>query len=207
MKKTMNNTGGVAEALFGLTRRKVLALLFGRPDEDFYLRQLARETGSSAGTLQREMGKLVAAGLVTRRPRGKQVFYQANRESPVFAEIRGLMEKTAGLADVVRASLVDFADAGRIALAFIYGSIAAGTHGSSSDVDLMLVGDLRLTELIPTLRAAQVRVGREINPTIYSAAEFQDRLRVGEHFLSQTVARPRIMLIGTENELAKLAGE
>ena len=203
----MNNAGGVAEALFGLTRRKVLALLFGRPDEDFYLRQLARETGSSAGTLQREMGKLVAAGLVTRRRRGKQVFYQANRESPVFAEIRGLMEKTAGLADVVRASLADLADAGRIALAFIYGSMAAGTHGSSSDVDLMLVGDLRLTELIPTLRAAQVRVGREINPTIYSAAEFQDRLRAGEHFLSQTVARPRIMLIGTENELAKLAGE
>jgi len=196
-----------SEALFGKTRRRVLALLFGRPDEDFYLTQVARESGASLGGVQHELARLTAAGLTTRTPRGKQVYYRANRDSPIFDEIRGLVEKTSGLADVVRSSLANFAADGRISLAFIYGSVAAGTHGSGSDVDLMIVGDVKLREVAPVLRAAQDRLGREINPTIYRAAELQERLSSRAHFVSRTMEGPKIMLIGDERELSEVAGQ
>lgn len=200
-------TDEIASSLFGRTRRNILALLFGRPDEAFYLRQVARETGAGVGAVQRELAGLTRAGLITRTPRGIQVFFQADRSSPVFSEIKSLMEKTTGLADVVRSALAELDARGLVAFAFLYGSVATGTHGPSSDVDLMIIGDTKLLELIPAVREAQDRLGREINPTVYPVAELQDRLKARDHFISRVLERPKIMLIGTENELEKLAGE
>jgi predicted nucleotidyltransferase len=200
-------TDEIASSLFGRTRRNILALLFGRPDETFYLRQVARETGAGVGAVQRELAGLTKAGLITRTPRGKQVFFQADRSSPVFSEIKSLMEKTTGLADVVRSALAELDARGLVSFAFLYGSVATGTHGPSSDVDLMIIGDTKLLELIPAVREAQDRLGREINPTVYPVAELQDRLKARDHFISRVLERPKIMLIGTENELEKLAGE
>lgn len=199
-------TDEIASSLFGRTRRNILALLFGRPDEAFYLRQVARETGAGVGAVQRELAGLTRAGLITRTPRGIQVFFQADRSSPVFSEIKSLMEKTTGLADVVRSALAELDARGLVAFAFLYGSVATGTHGPSSDVDLMIIGDTKLLELIPAVREAQDRLGREINPTVYPVAELQDRLKARDHFISRVLERPKIMLIGTENELEKLAG-
>jgi len=200
-------TDEIASSLFGRTRRNILALLFGRPDESFYLRQVARETGAGVGAAQRELAGLTRAGLITRTPRGKQVFFQADRSSPVFSEIKSLMEKTTGLADVVRSALAELDARGLVSFAFLYGSVATGTHGPSSDVDLMIIGDTKLLELVPAVREAQDRLGREINPTVYPVAELQDRLKARDHFISRVLERPKIMLIGTENELEKLAGE
>ena len=199
-------TDEIASSLFGRTRRNILALLFGRPDEAFYLRQVARETGAGVGAVQRELAGLTRAGLITRTPRGIQVFFQADRSSPVFSEIKSLMEKTTGLADVVRSALAELDARGLVSFAFLYGSVATGTHGPSSDVDLMIIGDTKLLELIPAVREAQDRLGREINPTVYPVAELQDRLKARDHFISRVLERPKIMLIGTENELEKLAG-
>ena len=196
----------VAEALFGKTRRNVLSLLFGRSDEQFYMRQIARMTGVSTASVQHELARLTEAELVIRSPDGKQVYYRANTVSPVFSEIRSLMEKTVGAVAVLRTTLSEFSGEGRIDLAFLYGSFASGTQVSASDVDVMVIGDTTLSELIPVLRQAQDRLGREINPSVYPRAEFQERLRAGEHFVSRVLERPKIMLIGTEDELEKLAG-
>ena len=196
----------VAEALFGKTRRNVLSLLFGRPDEQFYMRQIARMTGVSTASVQHELARLTEAELVIRSPDGKQVYYRANTVSPVFSEIRSLMEKTVGAVAVLRTTLSELSGEGRIDLAFLYGSFASGTQVSASDVDVMVIGDTTLSELIPVLRQAQDRLGREINPSVYPRAEFQERLRAGEHFVSRLLERPKIMLIGTEDELEKLAG-
>jgi predicted nucleotidyltransferase len=124
----------------------------------------------------------------------------------VFSEIRSLMEKTVGAVAVLRSALSELTGEGRIDLAFLYGSFASGTQVSASDVDVMVIGDTTLSELIPVLRQAQDRLGREINPSVYPRAEFQERLRAGEHFVSRVLERPKIMLIGTEDELEKLAG-
>ena len=196
----------VAEALFGKTRRNVLSLLFGRSDEQFYMRQIARMTGVSTASVQHELARLTEAELVIRSPDGKQVYYRANTFSPVFSEIRSLMEKTVGAVAVLRTTLSELSGEGRIDLAFLYGSFASGTQVSASDVDVMVIGDTTLSELIPVLRQAQDRLGREINPSVYPRAEFQERLRAGEHFVSRVLERPKIMLIGTEDELEKLAG-
>lgn len=196
----------VSTALFGKARRGILALLFGRPDRALYAREIARELGLSPGAIQPELISLSDAGLLVRTRRGKQVFYRANPESPVFEEIRGLMEKTAGLADVLRTELAELAAAGRILVGFVYGSVAAGRQDPASDVDLMLIGDATLAETVPCLRSAADRIGREVNPTLYSVAELQDRLRRGEHFVTRVLAGPKIFVIGTIDELDEVAG-
>ena len=200
-------TNSIASALFGRVRRKVLALLFGHPEESFYLREIVRAAGSGTGAVQRELEQLTSAGLILRRVDGRQVYFIANPDSPVFAEIRGLVTKTIGMHEVIRLALADFAERGLIRSAFIYGSAAAGRDRPESDVDLMVVGDVTLSALLPVLRPVQDQLGREINPTIYPLQELRQRLLAGNHFLKSVLSRPKIMLVGNENELAELAGQ
>jgi hypothetical protein len=197
----------VAEALFGKTRRSVLSLLFGRPDERFYMRQVARMTGASVAGVQYELARLATAQLVVRAPEGKQVYFRANTESPVFNEIRGLMDKTVGAVSVVQSALSGLVGEGRIDIAFIYGSVASGTYDAYSDVDVMIIGEIKLLEIIPALRVAQDRLGREINPTIYPGEELRMRLTDREHFVTQVMDGPKIILIGSENDLERLVAE
>lgn len=196
-----------AAALFGRARRAILALLFGRAGEAFYLRQIADLTGLAVGSVQRELANLVQAGLVVRTAKGHQVYFRADERSPIYPELVGLVTKTTGVAGVIRAAFAPFARKKMITVAFIYGSIAAGEQQPSSDVDLMIIGDIELKSVIPVVRRVEEQVGREVNPTIYRPEDFRQRLAAGEHFLSRIIARPRIMLIGDEDELAGLAGQ
>ena len=195
----------IAEALFGKTRRRVLGLLYGQPDKSFYLRQITRETAAGIGSVQRELERLTGAGLVTRAPLGNQVHFRANRDSPVFQELHGLMKKTSGLADVVRSALVKFEE--KIHVAFVFGSVAKGSHSTYSDVDLLIVGDLGLREVIPLLSPMQDQLGREVNPTVYRPEEFRSLSETDNHFLGRVLREPRILILGTEDELARLAGK
>jgi hypothetical protein len=147
----------IAGALFGQTRRNVLALLFGRPDESFYLRQIVRASGSGTGAVQRELEQLTRAGLIQRKAHGRQIYFAANPHSPVFEEVRSLIAKTAGVPGVIQSALLDFAKRKLILLAFIYGSFATGKQGPRSDVDLMIIGDLTLASLLPLLRPLRRR--------------------------------------------------
>jgi predicted nucleotidyltransferase len=198
---------GTAEALFGQTKRRVLGLLFGRPDGSFYLREIVRLTGAGTGAVQRELKQLTAAGLLRRELRGRQVYFTANPEAPVYDELRSLMAKTTGVADVLRSALSPFIEKGTLGAAFIYGSVATGAPGPRSDVDLMIIGDLSLAEVIPALRAVQEQLGREVNPTIYRPLEFRSALRRKAHFLRRVLARPKLMVFGGPDDLDRLAGQ
>jgi predicted nucleotidyltransferase len=200
-------TSSIASALFGQTRRKVLALLFGHPEESFYLREIVRAVGGGTGAVQRELEQLTSAGLILRKADGRQIYFTANPDSPVFEEVRNLVTKTIGVHEVMRLALADFAERRLILSAFIYGSAATGKDRPESDVDLMIVGDLTLSALLSVLRPAQDRLGREINPTIYPVEELRHKLAGGNHFLKAVLSRPKIMLVGNENELAELAGQ
>lgn len=197
----------IAEALFGRTKRNVLGLLFGRPGEAFYLRHIARETGAGTGAAQRELAHLVAGGIVKREKRGQHVYFSANPDSPVYDDLRALLAKTTGIADVLRVAFQKLPERRKIALAFLHGSVAEGRHTSSSDVDLVVVGALPLSKLVPALKPIEGRLGREINPTIYRPDEFVERLSDRSHFLRRVLERPRIMLVGTRDDLEKLVGE
>ena len=182
----------------------MLALLFGHPDESFYLRQIERTIGSSHGAVHRELGHLVQAGLLVRTSRGKQVYYQANRRSPVFADLRGLILKTAGVADVLRGALAPIAD--RVKIAFIYGSIAKGSERADSDVDLMVIGDVTLGDVVQALHSSEQELRREVNPSVFLLGEFRERAQSGEHFVTSVMADTKVFLVGDEDELERAAG-
>lgn len=193
----------VSTTLFGKTRRAVLSLLFTHTDEAFYLRQIVRAIGAGLGAVQRELKRLTEAGIIRRTVRGRQVYYQANPDCPLFAELRGLVIKTAGVGDVLRAALAPLAD--RIHLALIYGSLARGEERRSSDIDVLVVGEVTFGEVVAILAPAQETLGREINPNVYPSAEFRSKLAAGHHFLRTVIGGPKLFLIGDEYELARLA--
>jgi predicted nucleotidyltransferase len=205
----MNTMSGKNEALssvlFGKSRRAVLSLLFMHTDESFYLRQISRLSGVGLGPLQRELKNLEKGGIILRRVSGRQVYYQANKSSPVFSELEGLVIKTAGVVDVLRASLSPLSD--RIKFSFIYGSFAKGREKRVSDVDLLVVGEASFSEVVKALEDAQKVLGREINPTVYPLDEFQSKISRGHHFLDNVLRGERIMLTGDNNELERLAKE
>jgi len=193
---------GPGEVLFGVARRRVLALLFGHADEAYHLRQVVRETGLSAGGVHRELGQLAEAGIVTRRQQGRQVYFQANAASPIFAELKSLIVKTAGVADVLREALAPLAAS--IDVAFVYGSVARGEERRASDVDLLVVGDASFAAVTQALAPAQRRLDREVNPTVYEPGEFRQKLTAGHHFLSSVTKREKLFLFGNEHDLRRL---
>lgn len=196
------NGMSVGSVLFGKTHRALLALFYVRPEQSFYLRQVVRLAGVGQGTVQRELARWVAAGLLVRTQQGYQVYYQANRNSPVFSDLKALAIKTAGLADVLKDALAGLSEL--IILAFIHGSVAEGRESDSSDVDVVIVGDVDFGEVISALRAGQEIIGREVNPTVYSEQEFRKKITAGNHFLGAVKNKPKIYLIGGERELKRL---
>lgn len=184
----------LAATLFGKTRRALLARLYLEPERQFRLRELARLTGISAGSVLHELKQLQAADLVTRTAERELVTYRANPASPVYAELRGIIEKTSGIDDLVRQAL---RKAGRkVRLAFIYGSIAKGTNRSGSDLDVVVVGDIRFDALVRLLQPVEERIGREISPRLYAAEEFRKK-RTSDRFLKSVLSGPTVALIGT----------
>ena len=197
------NSESVTRGLFGRTRTALLSLLYGHPDETYYLRQLVRETGAGNGAIQREVKQLSDAGLIVRKIVGRQILYQANRKSPVFSELRGLLLKTSGVRDVLRHALAPLKN--RVRLAFVYGSIATHQERAASDVDLMIVGDVDLGEVSSALSGAEKVLRREINPSVYPLNEFQMKIRAKSHFLTSVLQRKKLFIVGSENDLRELS--
>jgi predicted nucleotidyltransferase len=154
------------------------------------------------GAVQRELENLVNAGLVIRRKQGNQVYYQANPQSAIFSELKSLMIKTAGVAEVLRESLTPLEE--RITTAFIYGSFAKGTETAYSDVDVLVIGDVKFSEVVDLLGSAQESLGREVNPSVYPAEEFVRKVSEGQHFVTSLIEEPKIFLIGDEDVFRRL---
>ena len=189
-----------ADALFPAVRQRVLAVLFGSPDRSFYANELIALARSGTGAVQRELASLLAAGLVTVRDQGNQKHYQAYAASPVFAELRGLVLKTVGLADVLRAALAPLED--QVAAAFVYGSVARQQDTAASDVDVLIVSDaLGYAEVFGALEGAAQTLGRTINPTLYTRAELARRRAQDNAFVTRVLDQPRIWLMGDEEVL------
>ena len=199
---TTNNR--LADLLFGRTRGALLALLYGRADQSFYTRQIAREVDASVGAVQRELENLSKVGLIVRKSVGSQVFYQANRNAPIFREMQALVNKTVGIFSILQAALHSLSK--QIAVAFVYGSVAREEETTQSDVDLMVVGKAELDEVLSRLSPVEKSIGRPINPTVYSVAEFKSKIAGGNHFLNAVVKGQKVFLVGDDDELGKVGG-
>jgi uncharacterized protein len=192
----------LSKVLFGRSRRSILALLYGHADEQFYLREVARRAGTGIGATQRELRQLTDAGLLHRLRRGNQVYYRANRENPIFQELKSIVAKTSGIRDILHEGLARLTD--RIRLAFVYGSIARGKETASSDVDLMVVGDVSFSEVVSALSEIEPKLGREVNPTVFDPGEFSEKLAAKNHFLSAVTKEKKLFVIGDEREFRRL---
>ncbi len=166
------------------------------------MREIERRTGFAIGTVQTELKKLQRLDIISRVKDGNRVYYRANTAHPLYPEIRELVLKTSGLADVIKNAMGNEKD---IQVAFVFGSFARQEEKASSDVDLMVVGDIGLRKLTGLLMDVAGKIGREINPHVFSEKEFVKRKKEQDHFLNQVLESPKIFIIGTENELAEMA--
>ena len=190
----------LADALFPKVRQRVLAVLFGTPDRSFYANEVIALAQSGTGAVQRELAGLSAAGLLTVSKQGNQKHYQANAGAPVFAELRGLVLKTLGLADVLRAALSSLA--AQVDAAFIYGSVARQQDTAQSDVDVMIISStLGYGEVFGALESATLSLGRKVNPTLYTPADWAKRVSNDNAFVTRVWLQPKIWLIGNETQL------
>jgi predicted nucleotidyltransferase len=199
----MRKTSSI-DALFPRTRQGILVATMMQPDRWWYLTDLAKHLGTTPSSLQRELSTLTRAGILRRRKEGNRVYFQADPDCPFQAELRGLITKTAGLVDILRQALMRFSSG--VDLAFVYGSVARSDERSSSDVDLLVVGEVSLRELTPALRAAEGRLNRPVNASVYNRREFSKKVRAGNHFLGAVLGGERLFVVGGESELAEIAG-
>ena len=190
----------IGDALFTKAEQKVLALLFGQPDHSFYLNEVVRLADMGKGVISRELNKLLDAGLLVVKKQGNQNHYQANPKCPIFTEMVSIVKKTFGIKGLLKAAIAPLAP--DLEHAFIYGSVAKGEEHAGSDVDLMLVGNnLSYSEIMQLLDSVEEQLQRPVNPTLYSPAEFAERLSEGQNFLSKVMEQPRIdLLYSGENE-------
>lgn len=192
---------GLSDALFSSTQQRVLAFLFGQPERSFFATELIGLAGGGSGAVQRELKRLEESGLVTVTPQGNRKHYQANPQSPIFAELCGIVQKTVGLAEPLRAALAPFVQ--QIAAAFVYGSVAKRSDTAHSDIDLMVVSDtLEYADLYAALEQAATALGRTINPTIYTRQELARRVKQKNAFVMRVLAQPKVPLLGDEHEFA-----
>ena len=201
MSKKAPRTAGLADALFTRTQGRVLALLFGQPRRSFFGSEVIALAGSGSGAVQRELARLEQAGLVTVQRIGRQKHYQANSRSPLYKELRGIVQKTVGLVDPLREALQPLAS--KIDAAFVYGSVASRQDTAQSDIDLFIIGDeVTYGDVFKALEPASQRLGRRVNPTVYSTDDFKSRLHRQNAFLTRVLQRPKLWLIGSDCDIA-----
>jgi predicted nucleotidyltransferase len=183
-------------------RVEILKLLMLNPGDRRYLREVASLTHQPVGAAQRELARLEGAGILTATTEGNRKYYQANRQSPVFPEIKALLLKTVGLGELFRDHLQS--KRASIQLAFIFGSYAGGPEGSTSDIDLMVIGEIGGRELARLLAPVSKTSGREVNSVCMKPAEFRAKARQENSFLGEILREPKIFLMGGEDELGRL---
>ena len=193
----------LSSILFNKTRGQVLALLYRHIDEPYYLRQIVRKTSAGLGAVQRELKQLVNVGLILRSISGHQVYFQANQHSPIYKELKSLITKTVGVNDVLKEALQPYGK--RIAIAFVFGSVARGEENHRSDVDLMIIGSISFSAVVAALDGVEDVLGREVNPIVYPQKEFCTKLAEGHHFVNDVLDGEKIFVVGDENKLKEIS--
>ncbi len=195
---SIHTMGILAEILSSNIRAEIFRNLFGVEKQSLHLREIERRTGFAVGTVQQEIKKLLRLDIITRIKDGNRSYYKANTNHPLYPEIRNLVLKTNGLADLLKQALSAEL---KIKIAFVFGSFARKEEKAASDIDLMVIGDIGLRKLTGLLMDVSEKLGREINPYRLTESEFIKRKREKDHFLQEVLASPKIFITGTEDEL------
>jgi predicted nucleotidyltransferase len=190
----------LSDALFSNVQQRVLALIFGHPERSYYTNEIVRSVRSGTGAVERELARLEQSGLVSVHRIGNQKHYQANRESPIFKELRGIVLKTVGLTEPLKQALAPYA--AKLQTAFVYGSVAKGADTARSDIDLMVIGnDLTYTDLYEALQKAERILDRPVNPTFLSVEDWYRKLNAKDSFVAKIDAQPKLFVFGSKADL------
>jgi len=187
----------LSEILSSRSRAAVFRLLFSGSEKELHVREIQRRSKLNDSTLRQELKKLVRLDLVKGRKDSNRIYYRANRDSPLYPEIRNLVIKTTGIVQVLRERMKDQ----RLSVAFVFGSIAVGEESAGSDVDILVIGEIGFRDLSELLSGCSEEIGREINPHVMTRDEYRKRVRAGEHFISHVLKSPKIFITGTDHDL------
>ena len=183
-------------------RAEIFQILFDESREEVHLREICRLSGSAVNGIRRDLGKLLKMDLVVSRRDGNRLYFQANKNHPLYLEIKNIVLKTSGIIETLKKALSN----SDIECAFIFGSIAKGTEKSHSDIDIIVIGNVGLRKLSGLLSEAYEKIGREINPHTYTKKEFQRRIENNDHFLTSVLDSKKVFIIGTEDDLKAMGG-
>ncbi len=198
LRKDDSGASALADALFTSTQQRVLALLFGQPDREFFVTEIIALAGSGRGAVQRELARLAGSGLAAVSRVGTRKHYRANRESPLFDEMCSIVRKTIGLEESLRGALKPLAS--RLVLALLFGSVARRTDTAASDIDLLVVSDdLTLESIYTAMAPVEDKLGRRVNLTLYTSKEFRKRRTARAGFLTRVLQGPHVVLAGSLN--------
>ena len=192
-------TLSLVDLLFKGYRQRVLGLLLLHPDKRYHVREIARLTGTVAGTLHKELKRLEEAGILVKESIGNQIHYYANRQCPVYEELASILRKTSGVVDVLADALLPISTG--IEVALVYGSIASGKAVSSSDVDVLIIGELDFKQVVKLLQPVEEILAREVNPEIFTRKEWQQLKKKKAAFYKEVKENPKLFVIGVEHEL------
>jgi len=187
----------LSEILSSRSRAAIFKLLFSGMEKELHVREIQRRSTLNDSTIRQELRKLVRLDLVKGRKDSNRIYYRANKENPLYPELRNLVIKTTGVADVLREALRD----GRIQLAFVFGSIAGGEETAGSDVDLLVIGEIGFRSLSELLSGVSEKIGREINPYVMNKDEYIKRIKSNEHFITHILKSPKIFIVGADHDL------
>jgi len=201
IRKMRNN---ILDSLFPHNRQQILSTFLLDPERRWYLSDLARQLNTQPSSLQRELSSLTDIGLLQREPDGNRVYYKTDTSFPLYPELHGIVVKTSGLVPQISDVLDPFTES--LDFAFIYGSVAREEQTGRSDVDLMLIGAARITDLSLALRQLERALRISVNVTNYTLLEFQQKIADRNHFLDTVMQDRKIFLKGTDDELANAIG-
>ena len=203
---TKRHAFSLSDALFSKVQQRVLALIFSHPERSFYTSEIVRNVDSGVGAVERELSKLEGSALVSIERIGNQKHYRANQASPIFEELRGLVEKTVGLAEPIKKSLEPYADA--IKSAFVYGSVAKGADTAHSDIDLVVIGDdLNYSDLYTAAQNVESKLRRKVHPLFLSPEDWQRKTSDKGSVFSKISHSPKLFIIGSEKDLQPWASK
>jgi predicted nucleotidyltransferase len=201
----MRKNASLLDSLLPSVRQGVLAATLTQPEKWWYLSELAQFLHTRPSSLQRELRSLEQSGILQQRKDGRRTYFKAETRSPIFRELRSMFQKTVGLVPTLRQALRPFEN--KITCAFVYGSVARGEERATSDVDLMVIGNVGLAQLSPVLRKAEKRLGREVNVTNYSVDEFRKKVAEGDHFLATVLKGDLQFVKGEQGDLDAVVGK
>ena len=196
-------TSTIASVLFSSTRQRLLSALLLNPHQPIYAAELAKQVGVRPSTLQRDLAKFTQAGILEMSRSGNRTYFKANEQCPVFPELRSLLIKTTGFVDLLRNELAPLAS--EIKVVAIYGSFASGTETSGSDIDLLIVGSVKMIDLVPLLENVTGKLRRPVNPSLYTPEEFAKKAH-SSHFIKSLLGKPRLFVLGKDSVLETIIG-